>query len=330
MKTRRFGYSVESPQQGSKHPIITLSYTPTNAKVKPLVVKIAPGLGSNMFAMRWGIHDIIYTEPKLLAACGFTGNFILFPTPNRVRDFTYTWRGKRTLLRNHGKIVELHGLVFTEPWKYTAPKVKRNTVSVATSIVITRKSPLYAAFPFPCTLTVTYTLWANRVRVAYTVKNQSGEPLPFGFGLHPYFARLSGSDKTIISIPARSWMESPKRTLLPTGRLIPVAGKPYDVRKPTPVGKLTLDHVYTNIAAGKYAVVDYRTLRCKVILKPTRDFTHFVVYTGHKKAVCIENQTCSTDAHNLWDKGFEKESHLIVIPTGRSYSGHVDYSIQPY
>jgi galactose mutarotase-like enzyme len=52
-----------------------------------------------------------------------------------------------------------------------------------------------------------------------------------------------------------------------------------------------------------------------------------VVYTGHKNAVCIENQTCSTDAHNLWDKKLRKESHLIVTPTGQSHTGHVDYVV---
>jgi aldose 1-epimerase len=320
MKKNPFGYTTQKS-------IITLTYSPPDTKNKPLTVQIAPKFGSNMFTFRYGKYDIIYHEPKLLRHCGFTGNFILFPTPNRVKNFTYIWKGKPIVLKKRGKIVELHGLVFTEPWNYTTPEIKKDCVTLTTSIAITRTSFLFTAFPFPCTLTLTYALYANRVRMTYTVKNQSGEPLPFGFGFHPYFGRLSGNQKTFITVPARSWMESPSDTLLPTGKLIPVTGKPYDVRKTTPVGKLDLDHVYTNLTPGKYATIDYRTLGFKVLLKPTKDFTHMVVYTGHKKAVCIENQTCSTDAHNLWDRGLRKESHLIVIPTGQSYTGHVDYVI---
>jgi aldose 1-epimerase len=259
MKTNPFGYSVKKSPSGG-YTVISLSYTPPDKKGKSQMIKIAPELGSNLFSWRWDGHEIMYHEPNLLKHCGFTGNFVLFPTPNRVRNSTYLWKGKRSIMKKRGKIIELHGLVFDESWKHTAPVIKKDCVCLQTSIRITRQSALFNAFPFPCALTLEYRVYSNRIRISYTVKNQGATALPFGFGLHPYFSRLSGNDKTFITIPAESWMESPSETLLPTGKLISVAGKSYDVRTATPVGKLSLDHVYTNLAPSRFATIEYRTL----------------------------------------------------------------------
>jgi len=311
-------------------PIVTLHYAPKKRTGLPMSVSIAPGKGSNLFSWTYGDNDIIYCDKKLLAKCGFTGNFILFPTPNRVKNFTYRWNDKDIVMKKRGKIVELHGLVFTEPWDYEKPKINKHSISLTCSISITKNSPLYEAFAFPCRLTVVYTLYSNSVCVEYTVKNNSNEALPFGFALHPYFNRLSGDNQTYIRVPAKHWMESPKDTLLPTGKLIDVAGKAYDIRKAAAVGKLALDHVYTGLTPHAFASIDYRTKHFRVDLITSKEFTHAVVYTGEPHAVCIENQTCSTDAHNLWAKGLKKESHLLVVSPGQSKTGFISYIIRPY
>jgi aldose 1-epimerase len=228
------------------------------------------------------------------------------------------------------KTWEIHGLVFTEPWKFTKPVVTSTGVSFKTSIIINKTSSLFEGFPFPCVLTLEYKLYSKGIKVTYTVKNTGLSELPFGFALHPYFNRLSGTDKTTISVPAKSWMESPNDTLLPTGKLVNVTGKPYDLRRPQPLSHLNLDHVFTDLAHYQFATINYKTHHIKVILKTSPEFTHVVVYTGHQKAVCIENQTCSTDAHNLYARGLIKESHLLIIKPKLSHSGFINYEISSY
>jgi aldose 1-epimerase len=323
-----FSYEIKKSKSGG-YPVIVLSYSPTNKKDKPQTITIAPTLGSNLFSWRVGTYDIIYHEPKLLKECGFTGNFVLFPTPNRVNHSTYVWAGKKIVMKKRGKLVELHGLVIDEAWDYTTPVVKTNCVSVKTTIAITRKSDMYSAYPFPCVLTLEYILYSNKVKVIYMIKNTGTSTLPFGFGLHPYFSRLSGNDKTQIQVPAKFWMESPSDTLLPTGTLVSVQNKPYDLRKPVALNTLNLDHVLTGRIGSGIAQVMYQSLGFKVQLISSKDFTHFVVYTGHTGAVCIENQTCSTDAINLWDKGFKKESHLLTVAPGGMKKGTITYAIKP-
>ena len=98
-----------------------MRYTPSSVTDKPISVSIAPERGSNMFKFAYGEHVIIYTEPELLKNCGFTGNFVLFPTPNRVKNSTYTWHGKTITQKKNGELRPLHGLVYDEKWQYEEP-----------------------------------------------------------------------------------------------------------------------------------------------------------------------------------------------------------------
>ncbi len=307
--------------------VVTLRYTPSSDGKKPITVSVAPDRGSNMFAFRYGESDIIYTEPELLKTCGFTGNFVLFPTPNRVKDAQYTWHGRTVRQKKHTEARILHGLVYDESWQFDAPIVSDDAVSVTTFISITGQSSLYESYPFLSTLRLCYTLRSSGVTVTYTVNNDGDEDMPFGFALHPYFSLLSGSENTYISVPAKSWMESPSDTLLPTGNLIDVSGKPYNINTPRPIAELSLDHVYTDLVPRQYATIEYRTLGLRLSLLTTEDFTHTVVYTGHKNAVCIENQTCSTDAVNLSNRGYIRESHVLTLKPDATHKGTISYTI---
>jgi aldose 1-epimerase len=217
--------------------------------------------------------------------------------------------------------------VYDEVFSYEEPIITDTSASVTTVLHIDSSSPLYASYPFACTLRLTYTVTTESVTVSYTVVNEGNSEMPFGFGLHPYFSKLSGDEQTYITIPAKSWMESPKDTLLPTGILIDVSGKPYNVNTSRPIAELSLDHVYTDLTPHHYATIFYKTIGVTVELKPSEDFTHMVVYTGNAGGVCIENQTCSTNAINLHNRGFAKESHVLVIQPATSHSGHVAYNL---
>src|SRR5258708_29765280 len=79
---------------------ISLSYTDQSNPAHNTTVSIAPELGSNMFRFRVGKHDLIYTDQALLKKNAFTGNFVLWPLPNRVRGKRYTYQGQSYSLEN--------------------------------------------------------------------------------------------------------------------------------------------------------------------------------------------------------------------------------------
>ncbi|WP_297424027.1 hypothetical protein [Clostridium sp.] len=99
--------------------------------------------------------------------------------------------------------------------------------------------------------------------VTYKVENRDNKEMPFGFALHPYFTKLSGENGTFISVP---------------------------------VGSVDLDDVYNGFLPGKNSYIDYTTLKLRLNLLYTPDFTHTVAYTPKNKPYfCIEPQTCSTN-----------------------------------
>jgi aldose 1-epimerase len=116
--------------------------------------------------------------------------------------------------------------------------------------------------------------------------------------------------------------------LLPTGRLLDVQGTPFDLRSPRALGSLDLDHVFTRLTSGGGARIEYRSIGMSVDLEATPDFTHAVVYSPKGEGFfCLENQTCSTDAHNLFDRGFHRESGLKTVPPRGLRKGTVTYSV---
>ncbi len=315
--------------------IILLSYEDGARPARSITVGIAPELGSNMFRLRVGEHELIYCEPALLKRMDFTGNFVLWPLPNRVRDRRYTYQGGAYSLadvaRPQGNDVLIHGLVFDQPWQYDRPVVGPDSVTVTTHIDITPASPHYQAYPFASRLTLTYTLTANGVTVAYGVENKGTADLPFGFALHPYFATLSGAADTTVSIPATQVMEADE-DLLPTGRVLDVDGLMYsmlDLRQPVPVGALRLDHVYTGLLPGQDAVIAYPEQAMRLRLSASDDFTHMVIYTlGGDAFFCLENQTCATDAVNLYAQGRQDIAHLQQVHAGDTAEGFIRYTVE--
>jgi aldose 1-epimerase len=289
--------------------------------------RVVSACGSNLCRLSIGGLHVIDFEPEVLLSHGFTGTPVLYPTPNRVRNGAFIWKGATFRQVKSGKPVLEHGLAHDEPWSRGEPAAEEGCARVETWLLFQEGSRLFEAFPFPHRLGLEFRLTHRGLTVTCTIRNTGDREIPFGFGLHPYFMKLSGEDQTFISLPARSVMEA-TADLLPTGKLDDVEGTAYDLRQPRAVGSLDLDHVYTAILPGEQAGIQYRTLGLEVSLEASPDFTHLVVYTPRgEKFFCIENQTCSTDAHNLFDRGFTRESGLKTVAPGATHTGSVTYAV---
>ena len=289
---------------------------------------IAPGCGSNLCRLKHGGESIIDFEGEVLANREYSGAPVLYPTPNRVRSGIFKYRGKLYNQVKRGEPVFEHGLVHDEAWRHSEPVVHNGAVVMETWIDFEPGSPLFESFPFPHRLGLSFRLDARGVSVSYSIRNDGPEAVPYGFGIHPYFMKLCGEDGTSILVPASSLMDYTS-DLLPTGRLIETKGTQFDLRKPVSIGSLDLDHVFTDMLPGDCAEVRYPAKGIKVALHATADFSHIVVYSPRGKGYfCIENQTCSTDAHNLHDRGFTHASGLKTAEPGQATGGTVEYRIE--
>ena len=288
---------------------------------------IAPSHGSNLCRLSAGGKHIIDFEPELLAKPDFTGTPVLYPTPNRVRNGVFLYQGKAYPQVKRGVTVYEHGLVHNEPWQWQQPAVMPDSISLKTWIDFERTSAVFEAFPFKHRLGLEFCLSAAGLKVTYSIENQDEQAIPFGFGLHPYFMKLSGDEDTFVELPANYVMDYTS-DCLPTGRLIKVAGTIYDLRHRIKIGALDLDHVFTGSVDGRFARISYATLGLQLKLVTTGDFSHLVLYSPRGAPYfCLENQTCSTDAHNLWDRNFKPEASLKFVPPGKTHTGSVTYQI---
>jgi aldose 1-epimerase len=286
---------------------------------------IVPSHGSNLARFTVGGRAVIDFDPGLLSEHGYTGTPVLYPTPNRVRDGVFRWKGRDYRQLKRGELVVEHGLAHGEPWQCGEPVREPDGVRLQTWLDFQPGAAVFEAFPFPHRLSLEFHLSSGGIRLSYAIHNQGGEEIPFGFGLHPYFQKLGGEADTLVRLPAQAVMEA-TADLLPTGRLVEVSGTPYDLRQPVAVGSLDLDHVFTGIPAGGRARVEYCGLGLSVALEASEDFTHLVLYTPRGEGFfCLENQTCSTDAHNLFARGFTRESGLKTVKPGETRQGFVNW-----
>src|ERR1039458_2133757 len=135
---------------------VTLRYSdPQNAN-KNLSISIAPELGSNMFSFKMGNYDLIYCDDNLLQDRDWTGCFVLWPLPNRVKGKQYEFEGRTVSLseikRKKGNEVLIHGLVDDKIWEFDAPVITEESASVKTRISITPEIQKY--FPYSGSLTL--------------------------------------------------------------------------------------------------------------------------------------------------------------------------------
>ena len=289
---------------------------------------IAPEFGSNLCRFVVDGKAVIDFDPELLLHHDYTGTPILYPTPNRVQNAVFMFRKDSFPQVKRGKQVFEHGLVHDESWEYESPNCEENAVSFDTRITFNEESPLFEAFPFHHSLSLRYSLERDAIVVTYCVDNLGKRELPFGFGLHPYFIKLSGERQTRVVLPASHVMDA-NADLIPSGVLHKVDNSIFDLRRPVEIGSLDLDHVFTGIPPGEYASIEYHENDLCLTLEATPDFSHLVLYSPRgERYFCIENQTCAVNAHNLFAQGFVKESGLIILPPGEKHMGQVCYRVK--
>ena len=294
-----------------------------------LEARISLRYGANLCRYSFNGQAIIDYEPELLENHDFTGTPVLYPTPNRVEDGVFTYRGRsyHQVKRQH-RVFE-HGLVFDEPWDIEKLYTEEDRVVLIVKIDWNKKSPLYNAFPFEHSIQILYELYEKEIAISYSISNHGPVEIPYGFGLHPYFQKLSGDMGTRIKIPVSHLMDATDK-LLPTGKIISIEETGFNLNIIGPIGKYDLDHVFIRTPNNEPAVIQYSRQRFEVSITASADFSYFVVYSPKGAPYfCIESQTCSTNAHNLYNDGFRQESGLKFILPGEEAKGTVNYSIRP-
>ena len=164
----------------------------------------------------------------------------LIPWPNRLAGGRYHFEGVdyQVPLTEPAKRNAIHGFLRWRPWR--PARHDPDGVTMAATLF-----PC-AGYPFMLDLTVDYQLSAEGLAVTTTATNAGDRPCPYGCGQHPYLSPGNGTlDDCDVELRAATRILTDERQL-PTGTE-PVEGTPYDFRARRRVGRLEVDHAYTDL-----------------------------------------------------------------------------------
>ncbi len=321
----KFGYDVGTHPDFAKETVSL--YGEDDAGERQIEITYSPQMGCNMFSL---LHDgIEYLLDTTSTAQGpaLLGSPILYPSPNRIRNARFEFDDRQFCFEPNDGTNFLHGLVAKTAWTGETPEPVDDGIAVRNSISFVPGSDLYEQFPIQHRLELTYTLHENRVSLDFAVINlDDTHRLPFGLGIHPYFNLIGTRDDVRLDVPARKWMEA--TDLLPSGRLVDLANSPGDFREPKLLSELDLDDVFWGLEPDLPQVIYYENIGVRLTLSASDIFTHTCIFCPPKYPIfCVENQTCSADAHNLYAQGFTEESNLLILEPGESRAGRIEIRI---
>ncbi len=288
--------------------------------------EIAPALGNNCFAFRT-TADIL--EPvaidDFLSRPTSYGIPILFPFPNRIRDGAFTFQGEAYRVNP-----PRHGFVRDKAWTVIDAASSASDGAWLRCRFDAREhaEAILGQFPFPFVLEMTYRLRDGRLGIHLTATNTGERAMPVGYGLHPYFRRPA---RGAIQVPANTRWELADS--LPTGNLLEL-DEAYDLRQPRDLSGLVLDDIYSGLTTNAAAMTVCRLVDSErgtetAVEFSARQFPFVVVYTppAPRQAICIEPNTCPTDAFNLEPRGVA--SNVLALEAGAQVSFDVYISERP-
>lgn len=170
-------------------------------------------------------------------------------------------------------------------------------------------------WPSQIELAFDWRLEAGALAFDIAARNVGRETTPVGLGWHPYFSLPSGDRRQArLKLPARLRAEvNDYDEVLPTGRLLPTAGTPYDFsgREGAALGDLYLDDCFTELSrdAGEL-VIEVRDPWAGLGLRissPSAGVKAVQVYAPPDKAfVVVEPQYNLPDPFGaVWDAGVD-------------------------
>jgi aldose 1-epimerase len=290
--------------------------------------RIAPAAGGNLFSWQLDGTELLH-QPDPLADLIHqrAGTPLMYPTVNRVRDGRMSFEGRQFTFPPNAGPNFIHGLA--RRCAFTVGQLSKGARAAAAEIFLDwdERQPDWSQFPIKHRLTLTFTLRKSALSIGYRVDNQDASKLPYAFGLHPYFRIPGPRDQVTVTSPLTKRMQA--QEFLPTGELLAVAGTAHDLRRPLSLAGLALDDVYLGMTPEKVVAFTLGPDGPRVTLGGSPEFTHLVVYTPPDRPFfCLENQTSSTDAHNLWARGKKREAHLLVVAAGKSGGGEVTWTVR--
>lgn len=282
-------------------------------------VHVAPGAGGviTRYALLRGSESLDILRPALSDAVAKrvptdASCFPLVPFSNRIRDGRFTFNGRAVRLAPNfpPEPHAIHGHGWQTEWDVLDETEDSLTIGYRHHA---------DAWPFPYSARQTLLLTGDRLRVSIAVSNEGDEPMPAGFGLHPYFVR---TPRTRITAGVEAVWLSDESSMptelvsLPEDRRLDRGIDPNDV---------SLDDNFTGWDGT--ALIEWADRGIRLTMATEGPFGFVQVYTPPGEGfACVEPVTNTTDAFN--QAHTRADTGMLVVEPGTEASGTVTFSPQ--
>jgi len=275
-------------------------------------------VGAGLREYTVGERDVVdgFPEDEM---CSIARGQLLLPWPNRIEDGQYEFGGRlhQTPLTEPARNNALHGL--TRWMRWTALHEAEDHVLM--SLVLDPQD----GYPFTLRFDVDYRLTAAGLTIRTAAKNLGRQAAPFGAGHHPYITVDTLIDAALLKMPALLRLEANDR-LIPTGRLLPNRGTPFDFLELRPIGSVSMDTAFANLIPDSDGLIRVHLEapggKPHVTLWMEPFYQFLMVFTPdaipdaarRRRSIAIEPMTCDPNA-------FRSGDGLIVLEPGESWGG---------
>ena len=282
----------------------------------PAILAVSPAAGGSItrYASRHDGTTFEWMRPALREAvrnrsAGNTSSFPLVPFSNRIRNAAFRFRGRVIQLPQNfpPEPHAIHGHGWRAPWRVVARS--------AASLTLEYRHPA-DAWPWSYRAEQTFRLTPDDLAVRFAVTNEASEPMPVGFGLHPYFVRTPRV--RVRAAVGRMWRADanamPAELVAPPPELmLEGAGLNPDAT--------ALDNNF--VTFGGRAVVEWPEWHARLTLTADPIYACLVVYTpAGRDFFCVEPATNCIDGFNLAENG-HTDTGMIVLEPGDTAVGTV-------
>lgn len=266
-------------------PLETLVLTSPTADATAV---IAPARGGMLTRLSLRGRELFYLDEATLLDPSKSlrgGNPVLFPSPGPLASGRFSWGGRSGAMPNHG-------LARQRPFMVVAVGKADATLALVAD------ASTRAELPWDFGLELRYSFEGGALTMEARIQNRDDAPMPFAFGLHPYFF-VPAQDKPKVSVPTRAtraWDNFGKRMVDVT--------EPIDVAAPQEVDLHLADH---GSSEATLVLAD----GARIVVRGSEEFQRWVVWTQPgKDFVCLEPWTAAANALNTGER------LLVIEPRG--------------
>ncbi len=259
-------------------------YTISDGRYAAVVTQV----GATLRSLTVDGRELLWTFGQDEAPSGSQGKQLI-PWPNRIRDGRYTFDGVEHQLpiSEVPRHNALHGLNDGFAWQLVSH----------TDRSVVQRHVFHPETGWPGTLTATliHSVDEGGLRVRVHVTNDGDASLPYGYGVHPYFA-FSDIDEVTLDLPFQNELRVDEDRLLPIEVSPVTAGN--DFRAPRQLGQTVLDTAFTTPASEDWCVRLAGPAHA-IEVWADRSLPWVQVFTSPERdALAVEPMTCGPDAFN--------------------------------